>query len=79
MRYVGTHLRQGENITDLPIFIKKKKHNLTPLYLSSLISQSVSNLFRYNLQNANNLQSIDARTLQYYNLLLPSTTRDCNT
>ena len=42
----------------------KMMHNLTPLYLSSLIPQSVSNLSRYNLRNANDLQTIDARTQQ---------------
>ena len=53
-------------------------HNLTPLYLSSLIPQSVSNLSRYNLRNANDLQTIDARTQQYYQSFLSSTTRDWN-
>ena len=56
----------------------KMMHNLTPLYLSSLIPQSVSNLSRYNLRNANDLQTIDARTQQYYQSFLPSTTRDWN-
>ena len=42
-------------------------HNITPLYLSSLVPQSVSNLSRYNLRNSNDLQTIDARTNQYYN------------
>ena len=45
-------------------------HNLTPLYLSSLIPRSVSNLSRYNLCKANDLQTIDARTQQYYQLFL---------
>ena len=56
----------------------KMMHNLTPLYLSSLIPQSVSNLSRYNLRNANDLQTVDARTQQYYQSFLPSTTRDWN-
>ncbi|MEW8547864.1 MAG: reverse transcriptase family protein, partial [Candidatus Thiodiazotropha sp.] len=56
----------------------KMIHNLTPLYLSSLIPQSVNNLSRYNLRNANDLQTVDARTQQYYQSFLPSTTRDWN-
>ena len=35
-------------------------HNITPLYLSSLIPQSVSSISRYNLKNFNDLQTIDA-------------------
>lgn len=54
-------------------------HNLTPLYLSSLISQSVSNLSRYNLRNANDLQTLYDRTQQYSQPFLPSPTRDWNT
>ena len=53
----------------------KMMHNITPLYLSSLVPQSVSNLSRYNLRNSNDLQTIDARTTQYYNSFLPSSVR----
>ena len=53
-------------------------HNLAPLYLSSLVPQSVSNISRYNLRNSNNLQTIDARTTLYYNSFLPSTVRAWN-
>ena len=53
-------------------------HNTTPLYLSSLVPQSVSNLSRYNLRNSNDLQTIDARTNQYYNSFLPSSVRAWN-
>ncbi|MCG7868583.1 MAG: endonuclease/exonuclease/phosphatase family protein [Candidatus Thiodiazotropha taylori] len=56
----------------------KMFYNLTPLYLSSLVPQSVSNLSRYNLRNSNDLQTVDARTSQYYHSFLPSTTRDWN-
>ena len=41
-------------------------HNITPLYLSSLIPQSVNTISRYNLRNSNDLQTIDARTNQFY-------------
>ena len=53
-------------------------HNTTPLYLSSLVPQSVSNLSRYNLRNSNDFQTIDARTNQYYNSFLPSSVRARN-
>ena len=56
----------------------KMTHNLAPLYLSSLVPQSVSNISRYNLRNSNNLQTIDARTTLYYNSFLPSNVRAWN-
>ena len=57
----------------LTLFIKCPY--LTPLYLSSLVPQSVSNISRYSLRNSNDLQTIDARTTLYYNSFLPSTVR----
>ena len=56
----------------------KMTHSLAPLYLSSLVPQSVSNISRYNLRNSNNLQTLDARTSLYYNFFLPSTVRAWN-
>ena len=56
----------------------KMMHNITPLYLSSLVPQSVSNLSRYNLRNSNDLQTNDARTNQFYNSFLPSSVRAWN-
>ena len=56
----------------------KMTHNLPPLYLPSLVPQSVSNISRYNLRNSNNLQTIDARTTLYFNSFLPSTIRAWN-
>ena len=56
----------------------KMVYNITPYYLSNLIPPTVSNLSRYNLQNSNDLQTVDARTSQYYHSFLPSTTRDWN-
>ena len=56
----------------------KISHNLTPLYLSLLVPQSVSNISRYTLRNSNDLQTIDARTTVYYNSFLPSTVRAWN-
>ena len=52
--------------------------NITPLYLSSLVPQSVRNLSRYNRRNSNYLQTIDARTNQYYNSFLSSSVRSWN-
>ena len=53
-------------------------YNITPYYFSNLIPMTVSNLSRYNLRNSNDLQTVDARTSQYYHSFLPSTTRDWN-
>ena len=52
-------------------------HNLAPLYISSLVPQSVSNTgnSRYNLRNSNSLQTIEARKTPYYNSFLPPTVR----
>ena len=53
-------------------------HNITPLYLSSLVPQSIGNLSRYNLRTSNDLQNIDARINQYFNSFLPSSVRAWN-
>ena len=52
--------------------------HLTPLYLSSLIPPSVSDMSRYNLRNSDQLQTIDSRKNLYYNSFLPSTVRAWN-
>ena len=67
-------LEKGRVNHKLTLFYKMT-HNLAPLYLSSLVPQSISNITRYNLRNSNNLQKIDARTTLYYNFFLPSTVR----
>ena len=54
------------------------KSNLCPEYLSSLVPQTVNSISRYNLRNANDLQTVNARTTLYYNSLLPSTIRAWN-
>ena len=56
----------------------KMVYNITPYYLSNLLPPTVSNLSCYNLRNSNDLQTVDARTSQYYHSFLPSTTRDWN-
>ena len=56
----------------------KMMHNITPLYLSSLIPQPVSNMSRYNLRNSNDLRTIDAKTNQFYMSFLPASVRAWN-
>ncbi|MES9992837.1 MAG: reverse transcriptase domain-containing protein, partial [Candidatus Thiodiazotropha sp.] len=70
-------LEQRRKNHKLTLFYKMM-HNLTPLYLSTLVPQSVSNISHYNLRNSNDLQTIDARTTLYYNSFLPSTVRAWN-
>ena len=52
----------------------KMMYNITPLFLSSLVPPSISNVSRYNLRNSNDLQTIDARTSQYLTLFCRRTT-----
>ena len=56
----------------------KMKSNLCPEYLSSLVPQTVNSISRYNLRNANDLQTVNALTTLYYNSFLPSTIRAWN-
>ena len=51
---------------------------LSPLYLSSLVPQTVSNASRYNLRNSSDLQTVEAQTTLFYNPFLPSTVRAWN-
>ena len=53
--------------------------NLTPDYLSSLVPSSVNEVSRFNLRNANDVQTINARTALYFNSFLPSVIREWNT
>ncbi|MCG8113685.1 MAG: reverse transcriptase family protein [Candidatus Thiodiazotropha taylori] len=56
----------------------KMINNLAPAYLSSLVPQHVNAISRYNLRNSNDLQTIRAKTSQYYNSFLPSSIREWN-
>ena len=56
----------------------KMYYSLRPPYLSTLVPPLAGQSSRYNLRNANDLQTIDARTTQYFNSFLPSTVRDWN-
>ena len=60
------------------VLFHKMYHNLAPQYLSTLVPPLVQDISRYNLRNANNLQTIHARTTQYYESFLPSVVRDWN-
>lgn len=70
-------LEQRRQTHKLTLFFKMFSH-LTPLYLSSLIPPSVSDMSRYNLRNSDHLQTIDSRTNLYYHSFLPSTVRAWN-
>ncbi|MCG8034058.1 MAG: reverse transcriptase family protein [Candidatus Thiodiazotropha taylori] len=59
------------------MFYKMVNH-LTPHYLSSLVPRPVGAASRYSLRNSNSLQTIDARTNQYYHSFLPSSVRAWN-
>ena len=52
--------------------------NISPSYLSALVPLSISDISSYNLRNANNLQTVETRTRQYYNSFLPSVIREWN-
>ena len=56
----------------------KMKTNLCPEYLSSLIPPTVGNISRYNLRNANDLQTIKTSSVLYYESFLPSSVRAWN-
>ena len=53
-------------------------YNLSPLYLSYLVPPQVQNVSRYNLRNANNVQTLVSHTSQYFHSFLPSVFRDWN-
>ena len=53
-------------------------YNLSPLYLSYLVPPQVQNVSRYNLRNANNVQTLVSHTSQYFHSFLPSVIRDWN-
>ena len=56
----------------------KMINNISPSYLSDLVPQSVNIISRYNLRNANDLESVASRTNQYYNSFFPSVVREWN-
>lgn len=60
------------------ILFYKMFHNIAPTYLSSLVPSTINSLSNYNLRNANDTQTIDSRTSQYFNSFLPSAIREWN-
>ena len=70
-------LEQSRQTHKLTLFFKIFPH-LTPLYLSSLIPPSISDMSRYNLRNSDQLQTFDSQTNSYYNSFLPSAVRTWN-
>ncbi|MCW4344426.1 MAG: reverse transcriptase domain-containing protein [Candidatus Thiodiazotropha endolucinida] len=70
-------LQERRNNHKLTLFYKMT-HNLTPLYLSSMVPEPISNVSRYNLRNSNNIRTVNTRTSQYYQSFLPSTIRSWN-
>ena len=60
------------------VMFYKMSNDLTPSYLSSLVPQSINILSQYSFRNANNLQSIHARTNLYFQSFLPSVVRKWN-
>lgn len=49
------------NVDDEIILFHKMMHNLTFLYLPSFVPQTISNLFRYNLRNYNDIHTLAIR------------------
>ena len=60
------------------VLFYKMINSLASEYLSSLVPPTGGNRSQYNLHNETNLQTIPARSQQYYNSFLPSTTRIWN-
>ena len=54
------------------VLFYKMINYLVPEYLSSLVPPTVGNISQYNLRNETNLQTIPARSQQYYNSFLSS-------
>ena len=63
------------------LLLYKMFNNLSPEYLSSdppPPPPTVNTLSQYNLRNAQNIKTVNFRTAQYYNSILPSFIRECN-
>lgn len=59
------------------ILYYKMQNGLTPEYLSSLVPPTVGSTVRYALRNESGLQTVPAKSQQYFNSFLPSATRLC--
>ena len=61
------------------ILFYKMVHKMTPDFLSIFIGTPyIHKTNRYNLRNANDIQSIHARTALFHNSFIPATVRDWN-
>ena len=60
------------------VLFYKMQSMISPLYLSSLVPPTVDSFSRYNLRNANDIRTVEARTNLYYQSFLPSVVRDWN-
>ena len=69
---IGWETLQKRRLNRKPILFYKMYNNLTPDYLSSLVPSSVNEVSHYNLRNANDVQTNNARTSLYFNSFLPS-------
>ena len=58
------------------LLLYKMFNNLSPEYPFSLIPPTVNNISRNNLRNAQNIQTKDSRTTQYFNSFLQSSIRE---
>ena len=76
MKFAGNHWNKDGKMR-LTLFYEMM-YNFTPLYLSSLVPETVSNISHYGLRNSNDLQTIASSSSQYYHSFRPSTTRDWN-
>ena len=56
----------------------KMLNGMTPEYLSSLVPPTFRSTVRYNLCNESDLQTVPAKSQQYFNSFLPSVTRIWN-
>ena len=56
----------------------KMQNGMTPEYLSSLVPPTVGSTVRYNLRKESDLQTVPAKSQQYFNSFLPSVTRIWN-
>ena len=53
-------------------------HKMTPEFLAEFEPPFIHETNRYNLRNANDIQSIHARTALFHNSFIPATVRDWN-
>ena len=72
---IGWETLEKRRINHKLILFYKMYNNLTPDYLSSLVPSSVNEVSHYNLRNANDVQTINARTALYFNSFLLSVIR----